>query len=99
MIVANNSNGLVMYDNDYMAAATYVENYCSSLSGIINSYVNTLQDIAEGAIVDQKICSALASLSNQTAPLMQIVTEIGEQVANTSRGFVESVDTADSFLY
>lgn len=99
MIVANNSNGLVMYDNDYMAAATYIENYCSSLTDIINSYVNTLQCITDGAIVDQKICSALSTLANQTAPLIQIVTEIGEQVANTSRNFVESVDTADSFLY
>ena len=97
--MSSNSNGLVMYDDDYMAAATYIENYCSSLAGIINAYANSLQDIVENAFVDQKVCSALSSLAVQTASLMDVITEIGETAANASRGFIESVDAADSFLY
>ena len=97
--MANNSKGLVMYDNDYVAAATYISNYCSSLVGIINAYTNTLNDITDGAVVDQRISSALIRLSNQTAPLMQVVFEIGEEAATACREFTSAVDSADSFLY
>ena len=97
--MANDSIGLVMYDNDYIAAANYIENYCSSLNGIINAYIITLQDITEGAIVDANISSRLAKLSNSVAPLMQTISDIGEQVSQESRNFVTGIDLEDSFLY
>lgn len=97
--MSNNSRGLVMYDNDYIDVAKYICDYCSALVEIIDTYTTTLEEIAEKAIVDQKITSALANLSNQTAPLAQIIAEIGQQVANSSRDFVSEVDATDSFLY
>lgn len=98
-MVSNNSKGLVMYDSDYIAAASHIENHCNALVEIINEYTNILKAITEEAIVDQKICSAISKLSNQTTPLIPIIVEIKEQVTNSSREFVCAVDAADSFLY
>ncbi len=97
--MAGNGKGVVMYDNDYMAAATYIESYSSSLVGMINGYVNILARVTEGAIQDQKICAALANLANQTGALMEVISSVGEQAANASRSFISEVDSADSFLY
>lgn len=99
MIVSSKSNGVVMYDGDYASAATHIDKYCNALIEMINTYTSTLEEITESAIVDQKITSALAKLSNQTAPLVQTIAEIGEQVSQTSREFVSGVDAADNFLY
>jgi hypothetical protein len=92
------SNSVIVYDDEYQAAATTLLRYGNMLIERIERYSSCLQTITSNAIQDPLIAPRLLELANRTAALAVPLEQSVNRACSLCGDFVRAIDEADCFL-
>lgn len=90
---------LMVYDEEYEAAAKYLREYCDSLLQLIDSYENIVNVILNNAIKDEKISKTIRDRVEKIKTAKTEITEVRDTVPGMCTLFVSNIDVTDDFLY
>ena len=88
---------VVIYDDEFKMMNRYINNYCSGLINIIDTYEREMKIIVGGAIKDEKICAELTNIVNGVMAVRPILDEIKTRASRQCLDFLKDIDKADAY--
>ena len=91
---------VVIRDEAYLEeGGTLLEQECSRLSEILDTYISVLCNIRSSAIIEGATAETLETFIRYVEPMANLVNEIGLVINRTTINFIGRVDDADEYLY